>query len=180
MKTIKEFDRYKISKAGDVYSCIIGRGVKARNSGEPQRVLKPVIDATGYPIVSLTDGTKKRNRSIHRLLALAYIPNPEALPHVNHIDGNKCNNKLENLEWVSVKENTQHAIRIGITDPTSDQRCPNKKRVKQYTLDGLLLAEYNSIHDAGRKTGVAWQNISKVIRGVRTKAGGFGWATSDV
>jgi hypothetical protein len=180
MQIISEFPRYMIDTNGDVYSCIVGRGKKARNSGQPQRKLKHVIDTTGYPIVTLTDGDKKRNRSIHRLLAEAYIPNPDNLPHVNHIDGNKANNALGNLEWVSIKENTQHAIRIGLTDPKSDQRCPNKKRIQQYSLDGKLLCEYESLHEAGRQTGIAWQNISKVIRGLRNTAGGFYWETSDV
>lgn len=176
MKTITEFDRYMIDTSGNVYSCIVGRGKLARNSGSPQRVLKQVLDTTGYYIVSLTDGKVKRNRSIHRLLALAYIPNPNNLPHVNHIDGNKTNNNLDNLEWTSVLDNTQHAIRIGLTNPMSDERCPNKAAVNQYEADGeTLIATFGSLHDAGRETGVAWQNISKVVRGVRPRAGGYVW-----
>lgn len=174
MKTIEEFDRYMIDKDGQVYSCLKGRGVKTVNSYEPQRKIKAVLDTTGYLVVNLTDGTRKVNRSIHRLLALAYIPNPNNLPQVNHIDGNKTNNSLDNLEWVSAKTNTQHAIDIGLTCPS--KRHPSNAPVIQYDLLGGYLQEHRSLHDAERATGVAWQNISKVCRSIRKTAGGFKWA----
>lgn len=173
MQTIKEFDRYMINKKGQVFSCLKGRGVKTVNSFEPQRELKAVIDTTGYLVVNLTDGTRKVNRSIHRLLATTYIPNPKNLPHVNHIDGNKTNNSLDNLEWVTVKRNTQHAIEIGLTCPST--RHPLNAAVNQYDLLGNFIKEHRSLHDAGRDTGVAWQNISKVCRKLRKSAGGFKW-----
>lgn len=176
MKTIPEFNRYMINEDGDVYSCITGRGKKAINSGVPQRKLKPILDSTGYYIVTLTDGKIKRNRSIHRLLAKQYIPNPLNLPHVNHIDGDKTNNSLSNLEWVTVLENTQHAIRIGLTDPKSKERCPNMEEVVQYYLNSdIEIARFPSIHEAGRRNNIAYQNISKVVRGIRKNAGGFHW-----
>ena len=173
MKVIPEFDRYLIDPQGNVYSCIIGRGKKARNSGQPQRVIQPVLDTTGYPVVCLTDGKIKRNRSVHRLLAQAYIPNPNDLPHVNHIDGNKQNNTLSNLEWVSVQRNTLHAIEIGLTDPKT--RNPAMAEVAQLDASGKELRVFMSLHAAGRETGIAWQNISKVCRGIRRTAGGYGW-----
>ncbi len=179
MLTIPEFPRYMIDLTGTVHSCIVGRGVKARNSGIPQRQLKAVVDpSTGYLVVTLTDGERKVNRSIHRLLAQAFIPNPDNLPHVNHLDGDKTNNAISNLEWASVMENTQHAIRIGLTDPKL--RNPYMTKVVQQDLMGKPLAIFDSLHEAGRQTGVAWQNISKVLRGLRKSAGGFTWSTSNV
>lgn len=173
MKVIPEFDRYLITKDGTVYSCVVGRGRKARNSEQPQRVIKPVKDSTGYLVVCMTDGKIKRNRSIHRLLAQAWLPNPNGLPHVNHIDGNKLNNALENLEWVSVLGNTLHAIGMGLTEPRT--RHPAMAEVAKLDSEGNEVGIYMSIHDAGRMTGIAWQNISKVCRGLRKSAGGFGW-----
>lgn len=173
MKVIPEFDRYLISQDGTVHSCVIGRGKKARNSGQPQRIIKPVKDTTGYLVVCLTDGTIKRNRSIHRLLAQGWIPNPNNLPHVNHIDGDKLNNALGNLEWVSVLGNTTHAIDMGMTDPRT--RHPAMAEVVQLGPSGKEVRIFMSLHDAGRETGIAWQNISKVCRGLRKSAGGFGW-----
>lgn len=174
MRVIEEFPRYMIDQDGNVFSCIIGRGKKARNSGVPQRPVKAVVDSTGYLVVNLTDGTRKVNRSIHRLLALAYIPNPNALPHVNHIDGDKQRNSLSNLEWTSVKKNTQHAIEIGLTDPKV--RHPAMAEVTQLDLVGQPIRTFSSLHEAERETGIAWQNISKVCRGLRKTAGGFQWA----
>lgn len=179
MLTIPEFPRYMIDRQGNVHSCIVGRGVKARNSGVPQRQLKAVVDpSTGYLVVNLTDGERKVNRSIHRLLAQAYIPNLDNLPHVNHKDGVKTHNALDNLEWVTTLRNTQHAIEIGVTDPKL--RHPDMTKVVQLCPQGNQLAVFDSLHEAGRQTGVAWQNISKVLRGLRKSAGGFTWATSNV
>lgn len=173
MKVIPEFDRYLITQDGTVYSCVAGRGKKARNSGQPQRVIKLIQDTTGYLVVCLTNGTIKRNRAIHRLLAQAWIPNPNNLPHVNHIDGNKLNNALDNLEWVSVLGNTTHAIDMGMTDPKT--RHPAMAEIAQLDSTGREIRVFMSLHDASRETGIAWQNISKVCRGLRKAAGGFGW-----
>ena len=173
MQTILEFPRYLISKDGEVFSCITGRGIKAINSGKVQRQLKAVKDITGYLVVSLTDGKRKVNRSIHRLLAITYIPNPENLPHVNHKDGNQINNNLDNLEWVSVGDNTRHAIDMGMTDPKT--RHPSMAEIEQQDLMGNTLCLFMSLHGAERSTGIAWQNISKVCRGLRKTAGNFRW-----
>ena len=92
--------RYTISNRGSVKSYL------QRKSGR----LLPGYDQEGYRVVSLSDG--KGNSlwiGIHRLVALAFIPNPENKPSVNHIDGAKDNNDVNNLEWVTPKENTQHA-----------------------------------------------------------------------
>lgn len=173
MQVIKEFPRYMLDQDGNVFSCIVGRGKKARNSGVPQKQLRAVKDTTGYLVVNLTDGSRKVNRSIHRLLAVTFIPNPNDLPHVNHIDGNKENNSLSNLEWVSVLGNTLHAIDSGMTDPKT--RHPDMAEVEQQDLMGNPIRVFLSLHDAGRETGIAWQNISKVCRGLRKTAGGFRW-----
>lgn len=173
MKVIQEFPRYMISLDGTVWSCVIGRGLKARNSHVPQRALKPSVDTTGYLVVCLTDGNRKVNRAVHRLLAIAYIDNPKSLPQVNHKDGNPLNNQLGNLEWATAGINTRHAIDMGMTDPRT--RHPALAGVEKQDLAGNPIQEYLSLHDAERMTGVAWQNISKVCRGLRKTAGGFRW-----
>lgn len=174
MQQVKEFPRYLIDVDGNVHSCIIKKGSIVVDSGVAQRVLKPALDTTGYLVVNLTDGERKVNRSIHRLLATAYIPNPDNHLHVNHKDGNPLNNKLANLEWVTSGTNTRHAIDMGMTDPKT--RHPDMAEIEQQDLMGKPIRTFMSLHDAGRETQVAWQNISKVCRGLRKTAGGFRWA----
>jgi hypothetical protein len=100
-------DSYQISNLGRVRNCKTGY------------TLKNVLSRIGYFVVYLQSGGKKTKRGVlvHRLMAQAFIPNPENFPHVNHIDGCKTNNDLGNLEWITPKGNTQHAISIGLFVP---------------------------------------------------------------
>lgn len=173
IQQIAEFPRYMIDRDGNVFSCIIKSGSKVTLSAVPQRQIKAVEDTTGYLVVCLTDGNRKVNRSIHRLLAVTYLPNPGELPHVNHLDGDQLNTKLSNLEWSSVGNNTRHAIEMGMTDPRT--RHPAMAEIEQQDLMGNPIRVFMSMHDAGRETQTAWQNISKVCNGLRKTAGGFRW-----
>jgi len=171
---ITEFPHYKITSDGIVYSLFKGRGSYVEITKE-WKPLKNVLDkGVGYFLVTLVDGNgKRKNRFIHRLLAQAFIENPENKAHVNHIDGNKQNNSLKNLEWCTPQENAAHAVRIGLCDERTKQQ---NVAILQYTADKLTyLAEHVSIHEAGRTTGIAWQNISKVVRNLRHTAGGYHW-----
>ena len=80
-----------------------------------QRVLRPTVGTNGYLKVSLRCNGNRHTRNIHRLLAQTFIDNPKNLPCVNHIDGNKLNNSLSNLEWASYSRNIQHAYDTGLT-----------------------------------------------------------------
>lgn len=110
-------------------------------------------------------------RSIHRLLLQTFVPNPEGKAHVNHIDGDKSNNDLSNLEWATPKENAQHAIENGLTDVTR-----NRKEVHQYFLNGDYIQSFDSDVAAQEATGIPKQNISKVTVGDRLHAGYFQWS----
>lgn len=125
-----------------------------------------------YWTVSLKDvnGVTKK-RSVHRLLMLVFVPNPLNKAHVNHIDGDKSNNDMGNLEWATPKENAQHAIRMGLTDPYA---C--NKEVHQYSLSGDYIASHCSGIAAQKNTGVEAANIRSCANGVRTVAGFFQWS----
>ena len=168
---IPDFPEYKINENGEVFSRYKFKTSTITNDWRP---VKHVLDKKiGYFLVTLVNAKTKvrKNQFIHRLLAQAFIPNPLIKPHVNHIDGNKQNNCISNLEWNTCKENSQHAVNLGLTTFT---HC--EKEISQIDLlTGCIIRDFKSLQEAETITGVARQNISKVVRGLRTKAGNFGW-----
>lgn len=125
-----------------------------------------------YWTCTLTNREGKRvKRSMHRLLMQTFVPNPFNKAHVNHIDGDKSNNDLSNLEWATPQENAIHALETGLADATS-----NCKEVHQYYLDGTYVQSYDSDVAAQEATKIAKQNISKATLGKRKHAGYFQWS----
>ena len=90
----------------------------------PEQVMKVGLNSYGYPVVGLTKDGQQTPKSIHRILAEAFIPNPEGLPQVNHKDGIKTNYSLDNLEWVTVQENLLHRTRVLGMRGLSGEACP--------------------------------------------------------
>lgn len=101
-----------------------------------------------------------------------FVPNPQGFKHINHIDGNKLNNSLSNLEWCTYKHNTNEAIRLGLFTPKIQ---PSNKAVQQLDDSLNVINEFISIHAAEEATGICFQNIYKVCKGIRSKAGGYKW-----
>lgn len=114
----------------------------------------------------------KEKYLLHRLVAFAFLENPQNKPFVNHIDGNKTNNAVNNLEWCTVAENNQHAIDIGL-------KQFYKRKIGQYTVlkDPELVKEFNSIVEAMNETGI--KSIKQVLYGKQNTAGGFIWKYLD-
>lgn len=127
--------------------------------------------SVGYPIVKLSKGGEKVSRRVHRLVAKAFIENPDNLPEVNHLDGNKNNNCVENLEWCTPKENKVHAWVMGLTKAPPAEK---PKMVEQY--DGeFLIAVYKSIAIASFLLDISGEDICKCCKGKRKSAGGYRW-----
>jgi hypothetical protein len=94
------------------------------------RILNPAKNNRGYLRLGLSGNGKVRYDSVHRLVAETFIPNPKNLPEVNHIDGNKLNNRVENLEWVTKGENQAHAYKTGLRKTTERQREASRKNIE--------------------------------------------------
>lgn len=117
-KTIAGYPNYQVSSYGRVHS--IKRDI----------ILKPYYDNWRYPRVDLRNENGRRPRSVHRLVAEAFVPNPYDKPQVNHIDGDKDNNSVDNLEWVTVSENARHAVATGLNDHSKYHSGRPKRSVR--------------------------------------------------
>lgn len=117
------------------------------------RFLKQAKNHKGYPIVYLSDGKKQKTITVHRLVAIAFIPRIAGKPQVNHIDGNKANNHLENLEWCDNRENQIHAYKLGLNRATGRAGKPKKPVIQIDVVTNEIVMEHSSIADAARFVG---------------------------
>jgi hypothetical protein len=175
---------YEVSDLGRVKSLfkIVMWGVsKTVERIMPEKILALQVDqSTGYYSVMLTkDGVHKRC-SVHRMVASAFIPNPDEFPEVNHIDAVRTNCTFSNLEWVTRSKNHLHAYKIGNKEMVrynmARYAIENKSQsVMQISLDGAIIEVFPSQQDAARKLGVKQESISRCISGKYKSAGGFIW-----
>lgn len=125
-----------------------------------------------YKRIKINFKGKSTTIAVHRLVAKAFVPNPDNKEFVNHKDGNKINNKADNLEWVTISENVKHAIDTGLRDFNSMTDALGVKII-QKDLKGNFIAEHKSIAEAAKATGLSKGNICMVCKGKRNKTGGF-------
>ena len=150
MKDIKGYEGlYAITEDGKVWSY------------RSNRFLKTNINRSGYQYVVVSVGGERKTFTIHKLVAEAFIPNPEGKQQVNHKDEDKTNNKVENLEWMTAIENVNYGTRTLRTQ--TPVYCVELDRV------------FDGVREAARELGLHHNNISAVCRGRLNQTGGYHW-----
>ena len=180
MLKVKDFENYTIDETGNVFSI------------RKNKYLKQTINRNGYCKVTLQKDKYRKMFSVHRLVAQAYLKNYSNTLQVNHINGIKTDNRVENLEMVTAKENMQKAVEIGLFDKCKEIQRKNaiknnlgkyhilasesaKKRVAKYDKNNNLIQVYNSITEASRKNNINITSISYSANGKRKTGGGYIW-----
>lgn len=182
-KILNDFPGYRIYEDGRIVSDLKGSEIATQKTN------------SGYSIAHLWQNNKRKAITVHRLVAMAFLPNVDNKPVINHKDGNKQNNAVSNLEWASQSENMKHAFSSGLSEnarQSAKQRMSvigkryakdnvkhilkanveARKPVLQYDLNGNFIAEYESIKAARKATGC---DVSRVINGVFKQSKGYTW-----
>ena len=154
-KVIESHKNYAVSNKGNVKNLKFNR------------LLKTFTGKEGYLLVNLWDNGKMSQKKVHRLVLMAFVPNLDGKPQVNHKDGNKQNNTVENLEWCTNSENQTHRRKVLQKNGGGLQR----KKVLCVELEKI----YPSIMEAERQTGIQHQQIGRCLNGKRKSAGGKHW-----
>ncbi len=150
-KPIKGYEGlYEVSNTGKIKSFYFGK----------TRILSPRKNPLGYLHLVLYKDKVKKDLRVHRLVASAFIPNPNNKPEVNHIDGDKENNNVDNLEWATRKENINHSIKTGLCDERIKKRsCP----VIAFDMDGNFVGKFSSQTMAAKCLGINNKYISEAL-----------------
>lgn len=157
---------YQISSKGRVFSL------------HTNKILRASPDNYGYPIVRLSKHGQMKTITVHRLVAKAFLPNPDNKKEVDHIDANRSNNNVKNLRWTTRRENAKN--------PNSTKNYQEmakrlrhwegrEKPIKQIDKGGVIVRTFRSAREAERETGIAHQSIAGVLKGKAIIAGGYGW-----
>ena len=139
-------------------------------------IMKQRFNHKGYLQLSLCKNGKLSNKMVHRLVAETFIPNPNSLPQVNHIDGVKKNNNVDNLEWCDNSYNQIHANKMGLNKHRLERvKEVCQKPIAQYDMSGRFITAYPSLIEAAESTGISNKSISLCALNKTKQSGGYKW-----
>lgn len=165
-KDIKGYPNYQISNFGRIKSLNYNKTGK-------EKILKSSKDSWGYLKVNLHKEGKQKTNRIHRLVASTFIPNPNNLSYINHINENKTDNRVENLEWCTAKYNANYGT-------AQIKRIEKKKiRIFQFTKDGEFVRKWDSATQVQKELGFNQSSITKCCKGKCKSAYGYKWGYAD-
>lgn len=186
-KDIKDYPNYGISNYGRVLSKE-RRSTCSYNATRltKERILKQSKDKKGYFEVTLFKNGK-HTKKVHKLVADSFLDNPNNFNCINHIDGNKENNNVDNLEHCTAKHNIKESYRLGLQKPSDKQKeavsnyCKKNKVKTLIQLDNYnnFIKEWESAVEAERTTGIDRKNISQCVTKRNKTAGGYKWITKE-
>lgn len=149
---------YQVSDAGEVFS--------VERNGTKGGILKTNVDRYGYKKVVLYKNDKPYYFTVHRLVAIAFIPNPENKEQVNHKNGIRTDNSLDNLEWSTAKENVHHSFQFG-------KQTTVMKEIESFHIKSGLKETFPSQREASRVLGVNQRDIHKILYGKKESVSGY-------
>lgn len=162
-KDIDGFAGYKISDTGEIFST------------KTNKIISQSFDKDGYFRTAIYKDGKRVNVKTHRLVATSFISNPENKPLINHKDGDKTNNNVDNLEWCTQSENMLHSFRVLGNMGLLGDASPLSRKIVQISNDGIIVNTFGSIREAERVTKIVRSTISKCCKDPSKTAGGFRW-----
>lgn len=173
-KTIEDYPNYMISSMGRVKSLWFGK----------EKILKIRNDSDGYVLINFHKNKKQITFKVHRLVAQAFIPNSENKPHIDHINGIRDDNRVENLRWVTEKENNNNPIHRNKISENKKMIFSHlhfaSKPILQFSLDGEFIKKWNNAQDVARERGLySGANIQSCCKGNLKTSGNYKWGYAD-
>lgn len=175
---------YEISNLGRVKRLSVIRPMVSKVGNPTQRfykekILKPQKWSNEYLFIMLSKDKQTKQYSLHRLVAIHFIPNPDSKPEVNHKYGNKNDCRASSLEWSTPSENQKHSydvlkrcvVKNG--DKLRGSKMPSAKRVNQYDMNNNFIRKWDSMGEIERNTGISQSSVSNCCRGVSKYAKGY-------